>query len=74
MRYPVVFEKSLDGSYSAYPPDLPGCGIIGKSLEEARKLIAEAIEMHLAGLREDGLAIPTPSIVLTELVEVHDAA
>jgi predicted RNase H-like HicB family nuclease len=74
MRYPVVFEQGPDGSYSAYPPDLPGCGVVGTSLDEARKLIADAIEMHLAGLREDGAAIPPPSIVLTELIEVHDAA
>ncbi len=74
MRYPVVFEQSADGSYSAYPPDLPGCGVVGNSLAEARRLIVEAIEIHLAGLREDGLAIPPPSVVLTELVEVHDAA
>ena len=74
MRYPVVFEQSSDGSYSAYPPDLPGCGVVGNSLDEARKLITEAIAMHLSGLREDGLEIPAPSVVITELVEVHDAA
>ena len=30
-------------------------------MEETEQLIREAIELHLAGLREDGLPIPQPS-------------
>jgi len=57
MRYAVVIEKG-GTSYGAYVPDLPGCVAAGKSADEARQLIAEAIPLHLEGIREDGLPIP----------------
>lgn len=60
MRYKVVVEKA-ENNYSAYVPDLPGCVATGTTVEETEKEIREAIEFHLAGLREDGLPIPQPS-------------
>jgi predicted RNase H-like HicB family nuclease len=60
MKYVVVCEKS-DTGYSAYVPDLPGCVSAGETLEETRRLIREAIELHLGGMREDGEEIPEPS-------------
>jgi len=62
MRYAVVFEKSATG-YGAYVPDLPGCVATGKTLDEAKQLIREAVEMHLEGMREDGERIPEPSTI-----------
>ena len=57
MRYLVVYEKGPT-NYSAYSPDLPGCVATGSTLEETRQNISGAIEMHLSGLREDGLPVP----------------
>ena len=56
-RFLVVIEKA-DGNYSAYSPDLPGCAATGTTREEAEQNMHEAIELHLQGLKEDGLAIP----------------
>jgi predicted RNase H-like HicB family nuclease len=53
MRYAIVTEKGPT-SYGAYVPDLPGCVAVGKSAAEAKMLIAEAVSLHLKGLREDG--------------------
>lgn len=60
MRYAIVIEKGPT-SYGAYVPDLPGCVAVGKTAAEARKRIAEAVPVHLDGLREDGLPIPEPA-------------
>jgi len=60
MRYAAVIEKG-ERNYSAYVPDLPGCGSVGDTLEEAKAKIREAIEFHLEGMREDGAPIPKPS-------------
>ena len=60
MRYAIVIEKAKC-NFSAYVPDLPGCVATGATIEEAEAEIREAIEFHLNGLREDGLAIPQPS-------------
>lgn len=63
MRYSVVIEKG-DRNYSAYIPDVPGCVATGRTPEIAMKRLAKGLEMHLAGLREDGLPIPQPSTVV----------
>jgi predicted RNase H-like HicB family nuclease len=60
MRYAIVIEK-VEGNYSAYVPDLPGCVATGADVEEAEAQIREAIAFHLDGLREDGLPVPPPS-------------
>jgi predicted RNase H-like HicB family nuclease len=60
MRYAVVIEKAQH-NYSAYVPDLPGCIATGSTVAEAQEAIREAIELHLSGLREDGMPFPPPS-------------
>ncbi len=60
MKYAVVIEKGPK-SFGAYVPDLPGCIAVGESRREVVRLIQEAIEFHLQGLREQGENIPSPS-------------
>jgi predicted RNase H-like HicB family nuclease len=60
MKYAVVIEKGPE-SFSAYAPDLPGCAAAGETREEVVQLIQEAIEFHIQGMKEDGLAVPPPS-------------
>ena len=61
ISYLVIFERGNDGGWGAYAPDLPGLGVVGDTREEADKLIREGIQLHIAGLREDGLPIPEPT-------------
>lgn len=68
MEYVVILERGK-GSFGAYVPDLPGCVAVGKTKDEALRLIREGIELHLAGMREEGLPIPEPTSS-TELVRV----
>jgi predicted RNase H-like HicB family nuclease len=68
MRYAIVIEKA-ENNYAAYVPDLLGCVATGKTMEETEQQIREAIEIHLRGMREDGLPIPEPSSHV-EYVEV----
>ena len=60
MRYAIVIEKA-EGNFSAYVPDLPGCVATGATVAEVETEMREAISFHLAGMREEGLPIPTPS-------------
>lgn len=60
MRYAIVIEKAGE-NFSGYVPDLPGCVATGGTVEETESELREAIEFHLAGLREDGTPIPPPS-------------
>ncbi|WP_339828540.1 type II toxin-antitoxin system HicB family antitoxin [uncultured Arenimonas sp.] len=59
MRYAIVIGKT-EGNYGAWAPDLPGCVAVGDSVEEVERLMREAIEFHLEGIREDGDPIPPP--------------
>ena len=71
MRYAVIIEKG-ESSFGAYVPDLPGCVAVADTEEEALRLIQEAVEFHLEGMREDGQPIPEPSSSI-EYVEVRAA-
>ena len=70
-RYMVVIERG-DRSWGAHVPDLPGCVAIGETREEALQLIREAIELHIEGLKQDGVPVPTPSSDV-EFVEIGAA-
>jgi predicted RNase H-like HicB family nuclease len=64
MRYAVVIEKA-GANHSAFVPDLPGCIATGRTFEDAKEEIRQAITLHLGGLRQDGLAIPEPQATAT---------
>jgi len=72
MRFTVIYEKG-SSSWGAYVPDLPGVISVGDSQEEVERLILEAIEFHLEGLREEGIPIPAPSS-FAGIIEVNPAA
>jgi predicted RNase H-like HicB family nuclease len=66
VKYAVVFEKGPT-SYGAYVPDLPGCVAVGDTLDEVERLIQEAIEFHIEGMRKDGDPIPNPTSTVKEI-------
>ncbi len=61
-EYLVVYEKTTTG-YSAYVPDLPGCITTGPSLPATKKNMQEAIQGHLAVMREFGEPIPRATTI-----------
>ena len=63
--YLVYFEKG-DTNYGASVPDLPGCISVADTYEEARLMIAQAIQLHIEGLQEDGQPIPQAHLVKSE--------
>jgi predicted RNase H-like HicB family nuclease len=65
-RYAIVIERA-GRNYGGYVPDLPGCVATNATVEETEQLLREAIELHVAGLREDGLQVPEPSSVIDYL-------
>ena len=71
MRYAIVIEKGAE-NYSAYVPDLPGCVTTGRTIDEVKRNMQEAIELHLEGMREDGDPVPEPTTV-SDYVEARVA-
>ena len=60
-------------SWGAYVPDLPGVISVGVSRDEVERLIREAVEFHLEGMREEGISIP-PASSFAGVVEINSAA
>jgi predicted RNase H-like HicB family nuclease len=58
-RFLIIIEKD-DANYSAYAPDLPGCIATGRTLEEVKANMMQAIRMHLEGMLEDQEPLPIP--------------
>ena len=54
----IVVEPDETGDFVISVPALPGCFTCGESLDECRQRAAEAIEVHIAGLRADGEQVP----------------
>lgn len=56
-EYLVVYEKG-EKNWSAFSPDVPGCGSLGDSVEETRDNMREALELYLAETAKAGEPIP----------------
>jgi predicted RNase H-like HicB family nuclease len=53
-EFTAIFERE-DQWYIAYSPEIPGANGQGRTKEEARASLAEAIALILQDRREDGL-------------------
>jgi predicted RNase H-like HicB family nuclease len=64
----VIIEPDEKNSFHGYVPILRGCHTWGKTLEETKKNLKEAIKCHIQGLLKDGQNIPREENTL-ELVQ-----
>ncbi len=68
MRFRVLIEQDEDGVFVATCPSLPGCVSEGKTRDEARSSIQDAITGYIASLKKHGEPIPPP--IDEDIVEV----
>jgi predicted RNase H-like HicB family nuclease len=57
----ALIHKDAGSDFGVSFPDLPGCVTAGLDLDDARRMAAEALALHLEGLEADGDPIPEPS-------------
>jgi predicted RNase H-like HicB family nuclease len=60
MAHYIAVLHHENGAYGVIFPDFPGCISAGTSFDDAIHQGAEALAFHVAGLQEDGEAIPCP--------------
>lgn len=70
LRFNVVFEDAGEGSVYAHVPELPEVHTQGESLEEARAMVRDAIDLVLEERRARGEGLPQPGWALVERVEI----
>jgi len=56
-EYLVVYEKGAS-NWSAFSPDIPGCGSLGDALEDTRANMREAMELYLSETAKAGEPLP----------------
>ncbi|NQU23931.1 MAG: type II toxin-antitoxin system HicB family antitoxin [Candidatus Nealsonbacteria bacterium] len=57
--FQIIIEKEQeDEGYYAYSPTIPGCFSNGKTIEDAKRNIREAIQQHLESLGAHAEPIP----------------
>lgn len=60
MRKYLAIYHANNGTLGAYFPDFPGCIAVEYDLDELKISAKTALEFHIAGMKEDGEAIPEP--------------
>ena len=70
LNYTVIITPDETGGYVVTCPALPGLVTEGDTLEEARRMAADAIRGYLESLQKDGEPIPTDEC-FTEEVSVE---
>ena len=58
MKFIVVLHTDDGQRYGVTVPDLPGCFSGGNTLDDALESVREAVDLHVEGLIEEGVAIP----------------
>jgi predicted RNase H-like HicB family nuclease len=61
MDYIAYLHKDRASDFGVSFPDFPGCVTAGRTLDEARRMAAEALALHVEGMVEDGGVVPEPS-------------
>jgi predicted RNase H-like HicB family nuclease len=71
--YAFVVERAGDGGYGAWCPDLPSRVALADTEDAVIAERRQAIELHLAGLREDGQPAPQPATVAATVITLGAA-
>jgi predicted RNase H-like HicB family nuclease len=58
--YIAIVHKDEDSDYGVSFPDFPGCITAGSTLDEARAMAQEALEVHTDFMLKEGQELPAP--------------
>jgi predicted RNase H-like HicB family nuclease len=67
--YPITVERE-GRAYYAYSEDFPGVYGMGKSIEEAKKSLLEAMRIYIEECRAQGRPVPRARSVYSETVSI----
>jgi predicted RNase H-like HicB family nuclease len=58
-HYNIMLRTEPQGGYTALAPALPGCVTYGRTVDEAREMVKDAISGYIASLRKHKDPVPT---------------
>ncbi|PPQ30156.1 type II toxin-antitoxin system HicB family antitoxin [Rhodopila globiformis] len=59
--YIALIRKEPGSDFGVDFPDFPGCVTAGRTLDEARRMASDALDLHIRGMVEDSEQLPEPS-------------
>jgi len=74
LSYRILLRKEPEGGYTVIVPSLPGCVTYGDTIEHAKEMAKEAINLYLESLRAHGEEIPTEEETLEYTMTVESYA
>jgi predicted RNase H-like HicB family nuclease len=72
-RFNVVFRPEPEGGFTALVPALPGCVTYGRTLDEAREMVRDAVRGYIESLKKHKEPIPSDEDTLVTSLELEDA-
>jgi antitoxin HicB len=57
----IILKPEHEGGYTVIVPSLPGCVTWGESIEEAKAMAKEAIDLYIEDLEAEGEVVPNDS-------------
>jgi len=73
LNYTIILQKESEGGYTVTVPALPGVVTYGKTVEEAKKMAIEAIELYLESVASHQEEIPKENETLYTQVSVNSS-
>lgn len=70
MEYTIIIHPAEEGGYWVEVPALPGCYSQGETIEEALANVKEAVEAHIAALRDESQEVPEEGEVIFSRIKV----
>jgi predicted RNase H-like HicB family nuclease len=67
-EYLVVYERGAS-NWSAFSPDVPGCGSMGDALEDTRTNMRAALELYMIQTAKAGESLPEPKATSIDFEE-----
>lgn len=74
LQYSVIFRPEPEGGFTAIVPSLPGCITYGKNLEEAKKMVVDAIKAYIDSLKKHKEEIPSDKENLFSSIEIKNTS
>ena len=72
LQFNVVFRPEKEGGFTATLPLLPGCISYGKTLNEAKEMIVDAIDGYLLSKKKRGEVVETDANSFISTLSVSD--
>ena len=71
LSYRVILKPEPEGGFTVTVPALPGCITYGRDIEEAKKMVRDAIQVYLESLQKHSEPIPDDADTLETQLSIQ---